>query len=82
MKLEFSRRISEKSENVEFYETPSSESRVVPDGREDITKLILVSRNFANTPKNEVHTSKRTHSIHVIKTNPLRCLGGKSSCSL
>jgi hypothetical protein len=51
MKLEFSRRIFEKSTNTKFHENPSSGSRVVPCGRKDMTKLIVTFRNFANVPK-------------------------------
>jgi len=45
MKLEFSRKIFEKSSNIKFHGKPSSGSRVVPcgltDGRTDMTKLIV-----------------------------------------
>jgi hypothetical protein len=55
MKLEFSRHIFEKSSNIQFHENPSSGIRVVPcgpkDRRTDMTKLIVVFRNFANAPK-------------------------------
>jgi hypothetical protein len=55
MKLEFSGQIFEKSSNIKFHENPSSDSRVVPcgrtDGRTDITKPTVPSRNFANAPK-------------------------------
>jgi hypothetical protein len=61
MKLEFSRHIFEKHSNTKFHENPSSGSRVVPygradgriDGQTEMTKLIIVFRNFANTPKND-----------------------------
>ena len=52
MTLEFSRHIFEKLSNIEFHETPSRGSRVVPCGRTDNTTLTVVSRNFANAPKN------------------------------
>ena len=48
-----------KASNSKFHENSSSESRVVPCGRKHgrtgrqpgLTKLIVVSRNFANAPK-------------------------------
>jgi hypothetical protein len=52
MTLEFSRQIFEKSSNINFPENPSSGSRVVPFGRTDITKLIVVFCNFTNAPQN------------------------------
>jgi hypothetical protein len=52
MKNEFSRQIFEKYWNIKFHENPSSESRLVPCGRTDMTKLIVAFRNFANAPKN------------------------------
>jgi len=51
MKLEFSRQIFEKFSSIKFHENPSSESRVVPCGRTNITKHIVAFRNFANAPK-------------------------------
>jgi hypothetical protein len=51
MKLEFSRQFFEKSKNIIFHENPSSGSRVVPCRQTDMTKLIVVFRNFANAPK-------------------------------
>jgi len=51
MKLEFSRQIFEKHSNFKFHKNPSIGSRVVPCGRTDMTKLIVVYRNFANAPK-------------------------------
>ena len=50
MKLEISGQFFEKYPNIEFHESPSSGSRVVPDGRSDMTKLIIAVRNFANAP--------------------------------
>jgi hypothetical protein len=35
------------TKNITFHENPSSGSRVVPCGRTDMTKLIVVFRNFA-----------------------------------
>jgi len=55
MTLEFSRQVFKKISNIKFPENPSSRSRVVPRGRADrrtdITKLIVVFRNFANAFK-------------------------------
>jgi hypothetical protein len=43
--------------NIKFYQNPSSGSRVVPcgqtDGENDMTKLTVVVRKFANAPKNQ-----------------------------
>jgi hypothetical protein len=64
MKLEFSRQIFGKSLNIKFHQNTSSGSRVVPcgqtdgrtDGRTDITKLIVVFRNFSNAlKKTDIH---------------------------
>jgi hypothetical protein len=45
-----------KSSNINFYENPSSGSRVVPcgqtDRQTDMTKLIVTSRNFSKAPRN------------------------------
>ena len=38
--------------NIKFHENPSSESRVIPCGRTDMTQLTVVFRNFAYEPKN------------------------------
>ena len=66
MELEFSRDFKKYS-NMKFHENPSSGSRVVPcgrtDRRADMTKLIVVFRNFANALKN-VNTN---HSCEVFK---------------
>jgi hypothetical protein len=55
VKLEFSRQIFEKYSNIKFHENPSCGSRVIPcgrtDGQTDMTKLMVVFRNFANSPK-------------------------------
>ena len=51
MKLEFSQSMFEKSSNIKFHENPSGNSRVVPRGRTDMTKLKVVFRNFANATK-------------------------------
>ena len=52
MKLEFSRQIFEKqSSNIKFHPNSCSGSRAVPCGQTDMTKLIVVFRNFANAPE-------------------------------
>jgi len=53
MKLEFSRHFTVTHSNVKFHENPSSESRVVPCGWTDMTKLIVAFCNFANAPKTD-----------------------------
>ena len=50
MKLEVSRHIFEKFSNIKLYINPPIGSRVAPCGRTYITKLIVVSRNYANAP--------------------------------
>jgi hypothetical protein len=50
-KRESSEQIFEKSLNTKFHQCPSSDSRVVPCGRTDMTKLIVTVRNFANAPE-------------------------------
>ena len=50
MKLEFSQRIFEKYSNINFHENQSSGSH--PQGRTDMTKLMVAFSNFANAPKN------------------------------
>ena len=52
IKLEFSRRIFEKSSNVKFLGNPPSGSRDVLCGlTADVTKLTVDFRNFVNAPK-------------------------------
>jgi hypothetical protein len=54
MRLEFSHQVLEKYSIIKFYENPSSGDRVVECGRTgrqtDVTKLIINSVSFANTP--------------------------------
>jgi len=56
MKLEFSRKVSEKYSYIKFHENLSSGSRVVPGGwterRSDMAMLTVAFRNFVNSPKN------------------------------
>ena len=51
MKSEFFRQIFEQSSGIRFYQNLCSGSRVVPGGQADMTKLIVVFRNFSNAPK-------------------------------
>jgi hypothetical protein len=55
IKLEFNRQIFEKYPNAIYHENPTSESRVIPygqtEGRTDMTKQIVVFRNFSKAPK-------------------------------
>ena len=48
--LNFLNRFSKFPPNIKFHENPSSGSRIFPCGRTDMTKLIVVFRNFANKP--------------------------------
>jgi hypothetical protein len=69
MKLEISRHIFQKYSNIKFHENPFSGSRVVPcgwtDGQADMTKLTVVSRNFANAPKRYFTNETVVSSLHV-----------------
>ena len=73
MKLEFSRRIFEKRLDIKFNQNPFSGSRVFPceetDGRTDVTKLIVVFRNFSKAPK--TYKNSESVSCHIIYTNML-----------
>jgi hypothetical protein len=51
MKLEFSRQISGEYSDIEFHNSTSNWSRVVPFGRTDMTKLRVAFRSFANASK-------------------------------
>jgi hypothetical protein len=64
MTHELSRQIFEKFSNIKFHEKPSSESRVVPFGRTDITTLIATFSNFANAPKNKKSARAFNASCH------------------
>ena len=74
MRIEFSGQIFEKCSNIEFYENPSTGSRVAPcgrtdgrtDGLTDTTKLIDVLRSFTKAPKNDQRT---TLDIRIILFN-------------
>ena len=49
----FPPQIFAKSSTIKFHENPSSEIRVVPYRRTNMTKLIVAFRNFANAPNKE-----------------------------
>ena len=52
---------------IKFHEEPSSGSRVVTDGRTDMTKLIVALRSFANATKNDL---RKCPSLACVVTNP------------
>jgi hypothetical protein len=69
----FSRQGLETYSNIIFYENPTSGSRVFRcgqmDGRTDMSKIIVASRNFANAPKNgaaEHATDDKIRSIRGV----------------
>jgi hypothetical protein len=51
MKLEVFRHVFDKSSNIKFRAGPSNESRFVPCGHADITKLVDSAQNFVNVSK-------------------------------
>jgi hypothetical protein len=53
IKLELLRQILEKSSSVKFHKNPSSVSRIVPCGRTNLKKVIVLSSNVAIAPKNQ-----------------------------
>jgi len=53
IKLKFSRQIFQKYLSIKFHEKPSSENRVIADGRTDMTKLIVYFRNFSRALKKD-----------------------------
>ena len=55
MKLEFSRKILEKSSNIKFHKNPSSVNRVAPCGQTHRHDETVAFRKSANMPKNEEH---------------------------
>ena len=87
MKLFYSsQQTSEKRSNIKFHENPSSGSRDVPrqqaggqtDRQTDITKLIVVFRNFPDAPKKRGQASTPSSALKVVipastqpKTTPL-----------
>jgi hypothetical protein len=52
MELESSLKIFEKSSSIKFHENPFNGRRIAPCGQTDMTKLIVVFRNFENASKN------------------------------
>jgi hypothetical protein len=52
MKVEFSRRLFEKSLNIKCNENSSSGNRI-PCGQTDMTTLIVAFRNFTNEPNKQ-----------------------------
>jgi len=56
-----------KISNVKFYENPSSQSRVVPAGWTDVTRLTVAFRNFTSAPKEfPVSEEIKLVTIHAI----------------
>jgi len=67
--LIYSDKFSKNFSNISFHENMSSKSRVVPCGRTDMTKLLVVFRNFQNAPKEGFIIRKYiTHEINVINS--------------
>jgi hypothetical protein len=62
MKLEFPRRIFSKNIGISSFMKfrPVGAELFHADGRTDMTKLIVASRNFANAPKNIIHLIMNT----------------------
>jgi len=87
MELEFYGEIFEKYSDIKFHGLPPSENRVFPcgrtDRRTDITKLIVVFRNFANALKKKEKVEWTTDLPTAVKRYPAnRCfvfLGRSSS---
>ena len=65
MKLEFSRKILEKSSNIKSNQNPCSGGRVVPWGQSDTTKVVVAFRNFANAPKKARYMTGVCFNSHV-----------------
>jgi hypothetical protein len=72
MKRKFSRYLFEKYININFHENSSGGSRVVQcgqkDGWSDMTKLIVVFRNFANAPKKQKNSYRQNARRKVYDT--------------
>ena len=56
-----------------FHVNPSSGRRVVPDGRTDMTKLIVAFDNFANAPIKIVSLLNTDCSVVVVVTDCVLC---------
>jgi len=59
IKLEYSRQVFEQSSNIKFIENHPFGAEWFqpyrrPNGRTDMTNLIVAFRNFVNTPKTEI----------------------------
>jgi hypothetical protein len=63
MIFEFSRHIFEKYSNINFYETPSSGSRVVPCGRTD--RHDEANSRFSKAPKNHQSNNSGDTAVAV-----------------
>jgi hypothetical protein len=70
MELEVSRQIFEKYPNIKFHENPSRVSLVVlcgqPDGRTDMTMLLVAFRSFAYAPNNAQSTNVMLYGSYTI----------------
>jgi len=53
--------------NIGFHENPSSDSRAIPCGRTDMTKVIVTSRNFANASQNDCTVTATWQQWHSAK---------------
>jgi len=73
MTRQFSRQMIENSSNIKFRENVSSEGRVVAYGEANMTKLLIVSRNFANTPKNKWSQTTTTPNATIMYTGTTWC---------
>jgi len=69
----FFRQRIENSSNIKFHENLSSEGRVVAYGEANMTKLLIVSRNFANAPKNKWSQIATTPNATIVYTGTTWC---------
>ena len=79
MKLDFSRQIYEEYSDIKLHENLCSGRRVVPCGKTDMTKVIVVFHNYAKAPKNLQlclhcyrilnHTVCTLHAVHIAVRN-------------
>ena len=71
MKLEFSRHIFEKYSNINFHENPFIGTHVVflrSNGRTDMTKLTVASRNLTKAPTTGTLPPQCGRALHVMFT--------------